>query len=334
MAFLKKAYLSEELENKKVKCLACAHECIIPENGKGKCKVRSNHSGVLFLDSYGSAVSVGVDPIEKKPLYHFLPGSSTFSFGTLSCNFDCLFCQNFEISMNKTFQFKNNLMPHEAVALALENGCKSISYTYNEPTIFAEYMLDTAKLARSAGLKNVMVTNGFISPFALEEIAELIDAVNIDLKSFSEKFYQEQCGAGASLAPVLDAIRFFHKKNIWLEVTTLIIPDLNDSDDELREIANFIASVSKEIPWHVSRFFPRHKVLDKEVTPISTIKKAVIIGKGEGLNYIYEGNVPGSSITRCPQCDASTIIRNSDGVVIGLKDNRCSCGFHIRGVFL
>jgi pyruvate formate lyase activating enzyme len=331
--FLKKAYLSEELENRKVKCLACAHECIIPEGGKGKCLIRSNHSGILFLDAYGSAVSVGVDPIEKKPLFHFLPGSSTFSFGTLSCNFDCLFCQNFELSMNKTFQFKENLSPKEAVDLALSQGCKSISYTYNEPTIFSEYMLDTARLARESGLRNVMVTNGFISSFALEKIADVIDAVNVDLKSFSEKFYEEQCGAGASLLPVLDAIRFFHRKKVWLEVTTLVIPDLNDSDDELRNIANFIASVDKDIPWHVSRFFPRYKVLDKDVTPISTIKKAVNIGREEGLNYIYEGNVPGSGITRCPSCNQSVLIRNNEGTIINMKDNKCSCGYHIRGVF-
>ena len=324
------AYLSKSLSDNKVKCLACAHNCVIGEGKKGICSIRENVGGKLILNAYGSAVSMGVDPVEKKPLYHFLPGSLTFSFGTLGCNFKCGFCQNFDISFPKNFVFKKNLSPEEAVFLAKNNGCKSISYTYTEPAIFAEYVIDTARLAKKAGLKNVLVTNGFLSQESLDKFSEVIDAVNIDLKSFNEDFYKKHCRA--RLDPVLNAIKFFHKKNIWVEVTTLLIPDMNDSVDELKKIASFIASVDNEIPWHISRFFPMHEFSDKSITPIETLHMAKTIGIDEGLKFIYLGNVPLEIVTSCPSCQKDLIIRNNF-VKLNLENNKCVCGYELRGVF-
>jgi len=280
---------------------------------------------------YGSAASVGVDKIEKKPLYHFLPGSLTFSFGTLGCNFKCGFCQNFEISMPKSFIFKKNLSPEEAVSLALKNNCESISYTYNEPAVFAEYVLDTARLAKKKGLKNVLVTNGFFSQESLNAFCELVDAVNIDLKSFNDEFYKKNCKA--SLKPVLDSIKFFHNKGIWVEVTTLLIPDMNDSVDELNKMAGFISSVDVNIPWHISRFFPMHKFSNRTLTSLSSIDEAVRIGKSKGLNFVYKGNVCEDAVTVCFNCGKELIIRSDLGIIINFDKGECDCGKIIRGVF-
>lgn len=326
-----KAYLSRKLDDKKVKCLACAHGCII-QNGKvGLCSIRRNQDGSLYLDAYGSAASFGVDIIEKKPLYHFLPGTKTFSFGTFGCNFKCEFCQNHEISMPKKNFYKENLPPEKAVNLALSTSCNSISYTYTEPAVFAEYALDTAKLAKKAGLKNILVTNGFFSKESLKEFSKYIDAVNIDLKSFNDEFYKKRCKA--KLNPVLDSIKFFHEKNIWIEVTTLVIPGLNDSKQELRSIANFIASIDNNIPWHISRFFPMNKLLDKEITPLEKLEEAKKIGEEEGLKYVYKGNIPEPSITKCRRCKETLIERNAFKTIINLKNDKCICGEEIRGVF-
>jgi pyruvate formate lyase activating enzyme len=323
------AYLSKK-QGDKVKCLACAHECLLALNARGKCFIRKNINNSLVLEAYGASASFGVDVIEKKPLYHFLPGSLTFSFGTLGCNFKCFFCQNHEISMPKSFSFKKNLSPTEAVSLALFNNCKSISYTYNEPLVFAEYALDTAHYAKSKSLKNILVTNGFFSKSSLELFSKVIDAVNIDLKSFSDDFYKEHCKA--SLLPVLRAIKFFHKKNIWVEITTLLIPGLNDSEDEIRNIAKFIASVNRNIPWHISRFFPMYKA-QLDITPIKTLELAKKIGEEVGLNFMYIGNVPEKNITLCVNCGASLIVRGGSKTLINIKNNKCVCGHILKGVF-
>jgi len=281
-------------KNKKVRCLACSHKCLISENNIGICRVRKNIKGKLYLLVYGKIIASNPDPIEKKPLYHFLPQTKAFSIGTLGCNFKCDFCQNFDISQPENIQkIINNLKsttPQQIINQAITTGCKSIAYTYNEPIIFIEYVKDIAILAKKAGLKNILVTNGYFSKESLNYIAPYIDAMNIDLKSFSEKFYQKFCKA--KLSPILNNIKTIKKKypHIHLEITTLLIPKENDSKQELTKIARFIASIDKNIPWHISRFFPMYKMLNKQPTPVETLKQAEKIGKSY-LNYVYIGNI-------------------------------------------
>ena len=278
-------------EKKNVRCLACAHKCPIEESRTGICGVRKNINGKLFLLVYGKVAAMNVDPIEKKPLYHFLPGSKAFSIGTVGCNFKCEWCQNFDISQiskKEKVIFGRDITPKEVVEGAIKTGCKSIAYTYNEPAIFVEFVKDCVVLARKKGLKNILVTNGYFSEESFDFIKNYIDAVNIDLKCFNDKTYQKYCGA--KLQPVLDSIKWFYDAGIHIEVTTLVIPGLNDSDKELEEIAKFISSIDKNIPWHISRFFPMYKMKDKEITPIETLKRAEKIGK-KYLKYVYLGNV-------------------------------------------
>jgi pyruvate formate lyase activating enzyme len=286
----KEAELYEKIQGKRVKCLACAHHCKIAEGKTGICAVRKNINGKLYLLVYGKVASMAVDPIEKKPLYDFLPDTEAFSIGTVGCNFKCDFCQNCKISQasKQGIIFGQDITPTEIVENALKTKCKSIAYTYNEPAIFIEFVKDTAKLAKEKKLKNILVTNGYLSKESFDYIADYIDAMNIDLKSFSNEFYIKYCGA--SLQPVLETIKSSHKKGIHIELTTLLIPGLNDSDKELEKIAKFIASVDKNIPWHISRFFPMYKMQSKEVTPIESLKRAEKIGK-KYLNKVYLGNI-------------------------------------------
>jgi len=279
-------------EKNNLRCLACAHKCLISEGKTGICGVRKNIKNKLYLLVYGIVAAKHVDPIEKKPLYHFLPKTFTFSIGTFGCNFKCDFCQNYEISQFREFYgdkiLGEKITPKEIVEQAIKTKCKSIAYTYTEPAIFLEFVKDTAKLAKKKKLKNVLVTNGYFSKESLDYIADYTDAMNIDLKSFSDEFYRKYCKA--TLQPVLDTIKRAHEKGIHIEITTLVIPGLNDSEREFEKIAKFISSVDKNIPWHVSRFFPYYKMLDKPITPINTLEKAYDIGK-KYLNYVYIGNV-------------------------------------------
>ncbi len=277
---LYKKYKSE------VQCLACAHKCIIALNKTGICGVRQNVKNKLYLLVYGKPIAMHVDPIEKKPLYHFLPNTKTFSIGTVGCNFRCGFCQNYEISQKKKIR-GNNIKPEEIVKLAKEHKCKSISYTYNEPTIFIEFVKDVAELAHKNKLKNILVTNGYFTKESFDFISPYIDAMNIDLKSFSNTYYQKYCSA--KLKPVLDSIKRAHKKGIHMELTTLLIPSENDSKKEIEKIARFISKIDENIPWHISRFFPHHKMKNKNPTPITTLKDAEKIGK-KYLN-VYLGNI-------------------------------------------
>jgi pyruvate formate lyase activating enzyme len=290
---MKKCKFFKKLEGKKVQCIACNHYCKISEGKTGICRVRKNIGGELFLLVYGLPIAVHVDPIEKKPLYHFLPGSKAFSIGTVGCNFRCDWCQNFDITLEWKTISGISMTPKKIISEAISTGCKSIAYTYNEPAIFAEFVKDCSILAKKKNLKNIWVTNGYFSKECLDYFSEdkLIDAMNIDLKSFSEETYQKYCGA--KLKPVLDSIKYAYKKGIHLEITTLIIPNVNDGEKELREIAKFIFSVDKkgEIPWHISRFFPMYKMADRNQTPIETLKIAEKIGKQEGLKYVHVGNV-------------------------------------------
>lgn len=308
------AWLSKELHNGKVLCEACSQACVLREGEYGICGVRKVERGELRLLVYGIASAVNVDPVEKKPMFHFLPDSRVFSFGTVGCNLSCTFCQNHEISQ---YPKEHNheivgreLSPELAVRLALENGCDSIAYTYNEPIIFFEYTYDTAKLAHEKGLKNIYVTSGYETHKSLDLLEPYIDGMNIDIKSFNDEFYKEICGA--KLKPVLECVKYAHKKGIWIEITTLLISGKNDSDDEIREIAKFIASVDNSIPWHLSAFHPMYKMLDVKPTPESTLLRAYEIAKEEGLKYIYMGNVDNEEheSTYCPKCSKLVIKRS------------------------
>ncbi len=287
----KQCTLYKKLKDKKVQCSACSHRCLISPNNTGICGVRKNIDGKLHLLVYGKVMAKHIDPIEKKPLYHFLPGTYAYSIGTVGCNFRCSFCQNYDISQFKEFYGKvlgEEITPEQVVDEAIKNKCKNIAYTYNEPTIFMEFAHDTAKLAKQKAMKNILVTNGYMTTECLDYIAPYIDAMNIDLKSFKDEFYRRICKA--RLQPVLDTIKLAHKKAIHIEITTLVIPGENDSKEELEQIAKFIASVDKNIPWHISRFFPAYKMLNKPITPIDTLKKAEKIGK-KYLKYVYIGNI-------------------------------------------
>jgi pyruvate formate lyase activating enzyme len=303
----------ENAGGNRVRCGLCRFRCLIDEGRRGICAVRENHGGTLYSLVYGKAIAEHMDPIEKKPLFHVMPGSRTFSVATVGCNFHCLHCQNYSIS--QPFQGHLpitgiDLPPEKIVAKALASGCRSIAYTYTEPTIFFEYAFDTAVLAKKAGLKNIFVTNGYITPEALALIRPFLDAANIDLKGFSEQFYREV--VHAMLKEVLDSIVEYRRQGIWVELTTLIIPGWNDTDEELRGIARFIADkVGKETPWHVSRFHPGFKLTDRPATPVSTLARARQIGIDHGLAYVYEGNVPeeGGENTCCPACGEILIRR-------------------------
>jgi pyruvate formate lyase activating enzyme len=335
---IKEARLWEKLDDQKVHCCLCAHGCKIAESKFGICGVRQNRQGTLYTMIYADVIAAHVDPIEKKPLYHFLPGSQSFSIATIGCNFKCGFCQNWQISQTSTkngfTHSRREVPPEKVLEEARKNECRSISYTYTEPTIFFEYALDTARLAHEAGLYNVFVTNGYMTRQALEMIRPYLDAANVDLKSFSDDSYKKSCKA--RLQPVLDTISAMKALGVWVEVTTLVIPGENDSDDELRQIAEFIAGVDHMIPWHISRFHPDYEFRDHVATPIETLLKAREIGRGAGLCYIYLGNVPEGTDTNCQGCGDRVIERR----YMGLKDcrlesGRCpTCGTGIEGVWL
>jgi pyruvate formate lyase activating enzyme len=299
------ARLYEKKEDKKVRCFLCHHHCLIKEGQRGICWVRENREGILYSLVYGKPIAAHVDPIEKKPLFHFLPGSFSFSLATSGCNFHCLFCQNADISQAREQKIirGENRTPEEMVAAALKSGCQSLSYTYTEPTVFFEYAQDISRLASERGLKNVFVTNGYMTGEALEAIQPHLHAANVDLKAFQDEFYRTQCGA--KLAPVLESLRTMKKMGIWVEITTLIIPGLNDSSEELKALAQFIAGdLGAETPWHISRFHPDYRLTNLPLTPLKTLEQAREIGKSAGLHYVYTGNVPGDrgEKTYCHQC--------------------------------
>ena len=326
------------LEEGKVECFLCAHRCHVAPAKVGVCGVRENRQGKLVTHVYGDVIAAHIDPIEKKPLYHFLPGTASFSIATVGCNFRCPFCQNWQISQagkkDKGFGGGQALSPEEIVQAAKKRGCRSISYTSTEPTIFFEYAFDTAKLARGAGLANVFVTNGYMTAEALRLIQPYLDAANVDLKAFQDETYKKVCGA--RLGPVLDSIRLMRELGIWIEVTTLVVPGMNDGDEELAAIARFIASVSPEIPWHISRFHPDYKYTQTPATPIETLRKAAALAKEAGLKFIYIGNVGGESeATVCPRCGKILIRRSGFSVEENrISDGKCSsCGNPIAGVF-
>lgn len=337
-----KGTLFKKLREKTIQCLACARYCTIKEGDIGFCGVRKNIGGELELLVYGRPCAIWVDPIEKKPVFHFLPGSKSYSLGTFGCNFACEFCQNWDISQAPKEFFERfqsllsqcrELSPELAVKEALASGCKSISYTYNEPTIFSEYAHDVGVLARKKGLKNVYVSNGYESKECWEYVSKFLDAVNIDLKG-PEKFYKKLCHA--TLPPVKASIKKAYELGIWVEITTLLIEGENDEEKFLRETAEYIYSIDPEMPWHLTAFFPHYKMKNKPATSIETLIKAREIAKEVGLKHVYCGNVISEyENTVCPECKKEIIKRVGFSIEENnLINGKCNyCGYKIKGVF-
>lgn len=335
---MKEAFLYDKLDDNKVKCHLCAHRCIIKDGKRGICSVRENKEGTLYSLVYGKVVSMHIDPIEKKPLFHFLPGSQSLSISTVGCNFRCLHCQNFEIAAFPREHggriVGTDMSAESIVNAALRHGCESISYTYTEPTIFMELAYDCARLAHEKDIKNVFVSNGFMTPESADLIAPYLDGNNIDLKG-DEEFYTKICGG--HIEPVKETIASMKKKGVWVEVTTLIIPEHNESTETLKMIAEFIKFVDPEIPWHVTQFYPTYKLTDQPRTPVTTLRKAREIGLKTGLKYVFEGNVPGEGgeNTYCPQCNTEIIHRIGFSITANkLTNGTCpECGLSIAGVW-
>jgi len=314
---------STQLDNKKARCQTCSHFCTIEDGQRGICGVRENQGGQINVLNYGKLVSTNTDPIEKKPLFHYLPGTTTFSIAAAGCNFHCGHCQNWQISQIKesgdAFLRSDFVKPEQVISAAKQQGCQSIAYTYTEPTIYAEYALAVMKLARRAGLKNLWISNGFMSPQTLNALLPYLDAANIDLKSIQNDFYKEVCGA--NIKPILKNIVTLKKSDCWLELTTLIIPTKNDSPAEFKKIAEFIKSkVGADTPWHISRFSPEisYQMQDLPPTEISSLAKAIEIGKDTGLKYVYAGNIsdPDYENTNCPNCNEKIIDRSGFSIQI------------------
>jgi pyruvate formate lyase activating enzyme len=335
---MKEAMFYEQLSNNRVRCGLCRFRCLISDGARGHCGVRENQGGILYTLVYGKLCAENIDPIEKKPLFHFQPGSRSYSIATVGCNFRCRHCQNYTIAQvgEDTAVRGVARTPDEVVKRAVAHGCSSIAYTYTEPTIFFEFAYDTARLAHEVGLKNIFVTNGYITPEALATIAPYLDAANIDLKGFSEDFYRDI--VNARLSGVLETIIDYRHQGIWLEITTLIIPGLNDNEAELQALAAFIVdNLGVDTPWHVSQFYPTYQLTDRPRTPVATLRKAREIGLAAGLRYVYEGNVPGDEggeSTRCPSCAALLIDRY--GFTINsnrIRNGACpDCGTAIAGI--
>jgi len=335
---VKQAMFQEQGEEGKVRCGLCSHRCVILPGKRGICSVRENRDGVLYSLVYDRVIARNIDPIEKKPLFHFLPNSLSYSIATPGCNFRCKHCQNADISQlphdRGGMVLGDDITPQAIVASAVKSRCASISYTYTEPTIYFELAYDTARLAAESGLRNVFVTNGYITAEALREISPYLHAANIDLKGYSDVFYKKICGA--RLQPVLDSIRLYKELGIWIEITTLVIPGHNDSEDELKGIADFIRSVGQDIPWHVSRFHPTYKLIDQPLTPLKTLQRARQIGIDAGLRYVYEGNIPGEGEdTLCWNCKETLIERVGFSVEANnIEQGKCGyCKAAVDGVW-
>ena len=334
------AMLWESLDGQKVRCRLCAHECVIAAGKYGICRVRQNVAGALKSHSYGAVVALNVDPIEKKPLFHFLPGTSSLSVAAAGCNFQCRFCQNWRISQApRTGQIVGGraVSPEQIVASTVEHNCASISYTYTEPTVFFELAYESAVLARQRGIRNCFVSNGYMTPAAVEKIAPYLDAINVDLKAFRDETYRRIMKA--SLAPVLECLRALKGAGVWMEVTTLIVPGMNDSPQELRDIAGFIAGeLGRHVPWHVSRFHGDFEMTTVPTTPMKTLQLACRVGSEAGLGYIYCGNVTGLADERtyCPSCGELLIDRSGYSVREILIDGGIcpKCRRPIEGVWV
>jgi pyruvate formate lyase activating enzyme len=322
---------------KGVRCLICPNECNIREGEAGDCRSRINKNGKLYSIAYGNPCAVNIDPIEKKPLYHFYPGTTAFSIAAAGCSLACLNCQNWEISQKSPKETRNyDLLPDQVVASAIKSDCKTIAYTYSEPTTFYEYSYDTSVLARSKNVKNILKTSGYVNEEPLRKICKVVDAANVDLKSFSNEIYLK-LNAG-SLKPVLDSLKILKQEGVWLEITNLIVPSWNDDMVMIRKMCGWLAQNGLEYnPLHFSRFYPMHKLTQLPPTPVNIMTKAAEIARNEGLRFVYIGNVPGneSANTICPSC--KKIVVERQGFTI-LKNNitggACSfCKSVIPGVW-
>ncbi len=327
----------ESLDGGVVRCTLCPRGCVVPPGGRGHCGVRENRGGTYYTLAYGNPCAVHVDPIEKKPFYHFLPTTSAFSIAVAGCNLDCKFCQNWHISQRRPEETYNyRLPPTELVDLAVQSGSGSIAYTYSEPTIFYEYMLDCAREAHRRGIRNVYHSNGFISEEPLRDLCDYLDAANVDLKGFSEGYYSEM--TGGSLAPVLRSLQVLVEEGVHLELTTLVVPGGNDDPAELRAMCRWISeNLGDAVPLHFSRFHPQYRLTGVAPTPLETLELARRIAREEGLRFVYIGNVPGheANSTYCPSCGELLIYRVGYTVEVrGLKDGECTeCGEAIEGVW-
>ncbi|NQU79139.1 AmmeMemoRadiSam system radical SAM enzyme [Candidatus Woesearchaeota archaeon] len=334
---MKKAMFYDVIKGTTVKCCLCPNFCVIKDGEKGSCNVRVNRKGTLYSMAYGLPYTANSDPVEKKPLFHFRPGSKTFSIATAGCNLHCLFCQNWQISQRGPEDMPCFRMdPEKVVAKAKEEGCDSISYTYVEPAVFYEYMLDIAKIAHKNGLKNIIVTNGYLNPEPVKLLYKHIDACNVDLKSFNEEFYIKYCNG--RLQPILDTIKTIHKMGVWLELTTLMIPTMNDDMDVFKSQCEWIKDkLNDNVPLHISRFFPFYKLARLPPTPPETLDKAYMIAKDAGLNNVYIGNIKtaGKENTLCPKCKKTLIERVHHSISAKrMVNNRCpDCNTKIVGVF-
>ncbi len=333
------AMLWDALDGQKVQCNLCGHKCVISAGKYGVCRVRENVGGILKSHSYGAVVALNVDPIEKKPLFHFIPGTTSVSVAAAGCNFQCDFCQNWQISQSPRtgrLTVGQAISPQQILSAAQNYDCASISYTYTEPTIFFELAYDTAKLAHGKGIKNCFVSNGYMTPLAVETIAPYLDAINVDLKAFRDETYRKIMKA--RLEPVLICLKALVDAGIWLEVTTLVVPGMNDSDNELRDIAKFIADeLGPAVPWHVTRFHGDYKMTDTPSTPLETLTNACQIGQDAGLKYVYCGNVSGlaDENTYCPSCKETVIRRVGYSIdKVSLRSGACiKCGQAIDGIW-
>ena len=333
---MKEAMYYEKKEKNTVKCHLCPWNCVISDGKRGVCKVRENQKGKLYSLVYAKPCSIAIDPIEKKPLFHFMPGHASYSIGTVGCNLHCKFCQNWTTSQAEPGSFAvHDLPPEKAVEEALANGCKSIAYTYNEPIIFYEYVLETAKLARKEGLKNVLVSNGFINEEPLKRLCKYIDAANIDLKAFDDKFYRKITSAW--LEPVLNSLKALKKNNVWLEITNLVIPRLNDDPKKIKEMCEWIKNnLGRDTPLHFSRFFPQYKLKDTEPTHPEILLKARKIAQDAGLDHTYIGNMltEDGENTFCHNCKELLVERHGFDILQNkIKNNKCPKGHKIAGIW-
>jgi len=341
--YVKEAYLYDSLPDKAVQCRVCSHYCKIAEGRRGICRVRENRYGRLVSLVYDRVVAASADPIEKKPIFHLRPGSKAFSIATMGCNLKCRFCQNSDIAHPRDpgadrggiYLAGQQLSPEDIVTRALDSGCESIAYTYTEPSVFLSWPWIRPRLARSRGLYNIFVTNGFMSPELVEKAAPVLDAANVDLKAFTEKFYKKFCSA--RLEPVKETLKLMKDKGILVEVTTLVIPGLNDDPTELARAAEFIAQdLGPETPWHLSRFHPAYQMLDRGATPVKTLEKACEIGEKAGLFHVYTGNVAGArESTFCHGCGALAVRRQGYGIETFLLENGVcpQCKTPVYGIY-
>ncbi len=331
----REALYYEKLSKRRVRCKLCPRYCVVSSGGRGFCRVRENRDGDYYTLVHSNPCAVHIDPIEKKPLFHFLPGTAALSIATAGCNFTCKNCQNYDISQARPDDTVNvELRPGEVVTLAMKYDTPTIAYTYTEPTIFFEYMLETAQVARKNGVLNIYHSNGYINQEALVTLAQFLDGANVDLKGFSDEFYQEI--TGGTLSPVLQTLKTLKKYGVWLEITNLVIPTMNDSDEMIRELCVWIESeLGKATPVHFSRFYPQYKLQNLPPTPVETLRKAADIAHRSGLEYVYIGNVAGveEENTYCPQCNKIIIGRTGYHVhTYKIEKGTCAfCGGEIAG---